>query len=329
MPRRAGRSRSRVSPGRVARGPPRRPTAAPGPSPSARPPAPRTRSSARPGTDRSSPRGRRAAPRPAVRACPTSAAPARPWTGRPTARPARPATGRRPPRPSERPRPAVVRARPPPDRRAARSTRRSASDRDRAAASGCAASRRLADGPGAARSAATVGAPSPAPLRPRRPAGPVPAGAPGPRPRTIPWTSGPAAAAAARTAPEPPAGDGREGPDDEDELGGAMRRARVLTRGPRLETGVAAPGQNDEKTPPKRGLSDEKSGGVLLSQGVSPQVPSALAGLTSVFGMGTGVTPPLWPPKSVVKGDAARRRSSPRELHSEHEHHCQSKPSAD
>ena len=36
----------------------------------------------------------------------------------------------------------------------------------------------------------------------------------------------------------------------------------------------------------------EKSGGVLLSQGVSSQVPSALVGLTSVFGMGTGVTPP-------------------------------------
>ena len=37
----------------------------------------------------------------------------------------------------------------------------------------------------------------------------------------------------------------------------------------------------------------EKSGGVLLSQGVYPQVPSALAVLTSVFGMGTGVTLPL------------------------------------
>ncbi len=43
-----------------------------------------------------------------------------------------------------------------------------------------------------------------------------------------------------------------------------------------------------------------KSGGVLLSQGDFPQVPSALTGLTSVFGMGTGVTLSLWPPKSVV-----------------------------
>ena len=44
----------------------------------------------------------------------------------------------------------------------------------------------------------------------------------------------------------------------------------------------------------------EKSGGVLLSQGISPQVPSALAGLTAVFGMGTGVAPPVWPPGIVV-----------------------------
>jgi len=34
-------------------------------------------------------------------------------------------------------------------------------------------------------------------------------------------------------------------------------------------------------------------GGDLLSQGVAPQVPSALAGFTSVFGMGTGGSPPL------------------------------------
>ena len=35
------------------------------------------------------------------------------------------------------------------------------------------------------------------------------------------------------------------------------------------------------------------SSDVLLSQAVSHQVPSALKGLTSVFGMGTGVTPSL------------------------------------
>ena len=37
-------------------------------------------------------------------------------------------------------------------------------------------------------------------------------------------------------------------------------------------------------------------GGDLLSHPVTRAVPSALEGLTSVFGMGTGVAPPLKPP---------------------------------
>ncbi len=37
-------------------------------------------------------------------------------------------------------------------------------------------------------------------------------------------------------------------------------------------------------------------GGVLLSQDPAVQVPSALEGLTVVFGMGTCGTPPLSPP---------------------------------
>src|SRR5579875_1895485 len=46
--------------------------------------------------------------------------------------------------------------------------------------------------------------------------------------------------------------------------------------------------------------AEENPGGVLLSQGASPQVPSALAGLTAVFGMGTGVSPPPWPPETCA-----------------------------
>ena len=49
---------------------------------------------------------------------------------------------------------------------------------------------------------------------------------------------------------------------------------------------------------PAGALSEMNSGDDLLSQGASPQVPSALAGLTSVFGMGTGISPPLWPPET-------------------------------
>ena len=53
---------------------------------------------------------------------------------------------------------------------------------------------------------------------------------------------------------------------------------------------------------------ERNSGGVLLSQGVYPQVPSALAGLTAVFGMGTGVTPPPWPPETCCQLGATRWR---------------------
>ena len=38
------------------------------------------------------------------------------------------------------------------------------------------------------------------------------------------------------------------------------------------------------------------AGGALLSHRVAPAVPSALAGLTSGFGMGPGVPRPPWPP---------------------------------
>ena len=55
----------------------------------------------------------------------------------------------------------------------------------------------------------------------------------------------------------------------------------------------------------------EKSGGDLLSQGVSTQVPSALKGLTSVFGKGTGVALSLAPPKLL--------RLVLEDLNSEHE----------
>jgi hypothetical protein len=41
-----------------------------------------------------------------------------------------------------------------------------------------------------------------------------------------------------------------------------------------------------------------KNGGDLLSQGREAQVPSALRGLTALFGMGRGVAPSLSPPKS-------------------------------
>ena len=54
-----------------------------------------------------------------------------------------------------------------------------------------------------------------------------------------------------------------------------------------------APGSRDAI----RGLSCEVVfGGDLLSHTLTSAVPSALAGLASGFGMGPGVSLPLWPP---------------------------------
>ena len=70
-----------------------------------------------------------------------------------------------------------------------------------------------------------------------------------------------------------------------------------------------------------------KSGGVLLSQGVYPQVPSALTGLTAVFGMGTGVSPSLRPPEIYCQLRRTHYAFESQGLQSKHEH--KSKPSAD
>ena len=55
-------------------------------------------------------------------------------------------------------------------------------------------------------------------------------------------------------------------------------------------------------------------GNYLLSHRVAPKVPSALEGLTTVFGMGTGVTLPVSSPSSLDAVDAGRhvlRRTTP------------------
>jgi hypothetical protein len=51
--------------------------------------------------------------------------------------------------------------------------------------------------------------------------------------------------------------------------------------------------------PPGGGPSCANPGGDLLSQALEHQVPSALRDLTSLFGMGRGVSPSLWPPETV------------------------------
>ncbi len=65
----------------------------------------------------------------------------------------------------------------------------------------------------------------------------------------------------------------------------------------RVPAGARGPGKRRKGPLVWGALPAWCSGGVLLSRGDSPQVPSALASLTSVFGMGTGVTSLLWPPE--------------------------------
>ena len=65
---------------------------------------------------------------------------------------------------------------------------------------------------------------------------------------------------------------------------GGHRRRRVLWKG--TEKGRGAAGMT------ARGASILKEGGHLLSRALGA-VPSALAGLTSLFGMGRGGAPPL------------------------------------
>ena len=68
--------------------------------------------------------------------------------------------------------------------------------------------------------------------------------------------------------------------------------------GPLCSHGMATAG-NLRKKEKHRCFSYMDSGNVLLSRAVSSQVPSALKGLTSVFGMGTGGTPSPSSPETV------------------------------
>ena len=65
----------------------------------------------------------------------------------------------------------------------------------------------------------------------------------------------------------------------------------------------------------KHRLSINYPGSDLLSHAVAHAVPSALEGLTSVFGMGTGVAPPASPPGIVIR--TRRSSSAARRVHHE------------
>ena len=79
--------------------------------------------------------------------------------------------------------------------------------------------------------------------------------------------------------------------------------------------GVPSVGENTWQNPKNkerprdcsRGLYNN-SGNVLLSHTIARVVPSALEGLTAEFGMGSGVTPPLWSPEVSKRND--KRKSA-------------------
>ena len=85
-------------------------------------------------------------------------------------------------------------------------------------------------------------------------------------------------------------------PDFREAQSTPVRPLRAEPLGARAGT----PARNARKRAPKKKpacasaqAGQEKCGSDLLSHTASRAVPSALVGLTSVFGMGTGVTPPI------------------------------------
>ena len=72
--------------------------------------------------------------------------------------------------------------------------------------------------------------------------------------------------------------------------GGSQRRAAASVTDPAVTARRRSSAVNDNEPPDGR-LEDEETGGDLLSQALASQVPSALWGLTALFGMGRGVSP--------------------------------------
>jgi hypothetical protein len=81
---------------------------------------------------------------------------------------------------------------------------------------------------------------------------------------------------------------------------GRAARASVLVPTAHTTKGMDAcqPTQNDYWPPLGAATMSKETGGVLLSQALAGQVPSALRGLTALFGMGRGVSPSPRPPEN-------------------------------
>jgi hypothetical protein len=83
------------------------------------------------------------------------------------------------------------------------------------------------------------------------------------------------------------------------EFGGQGRQNTICV----IESGwLPCPPKKQKGLRFRRPFDWNRPGGVLLSHAVSRAVQSGLRGLTSVFGMGTGGTLSLWPPRSGFRG---------------------------
>ena len=61
--------------------------------------------------------------------------------------------------------------------------------------------------------------------------------------------------------------------------------------------------------PPGTGLKEKSRRRPTLAR-AGPALPSAMGGLTSVFGMGTGISPPLWPPAEAGESETRENRNA-------------------
>src|SRR5581483_9414161 len=117
--------------------------------------------------------------------------------------------------------------------------------------------------------------------RPRRPrparAGATRSGTARPRPARPPFASGPRRGSGQATIRAPL---------------GVARLAPAVAHWVSSSASEPAYVVRTRESPAEAGLSQVNPGGELLSQGAPPQVPSAQVGLTAVFEMGTGVSPP-------------------------------------
>ena len=92
-------------------------------------------------------------------------------------------------------------------------------------------------------------------------------------------------------------------------------------RGPRpvpRRSALVMPRHNARRAAQWAARGDVQTGGVLLSRALAGQVPSALRGLTALFGMGRGVSPSPWPPETGERSHllgALQNRTAPHGYH--------------